>query len=150
MAAWKALSTEEQEKAIGRRKFNDMELSDEEKPENAHNAVTNIEDEDGNELKIVRANMPFANPAKGEFGTYFIRLRGQIFHHAQNAGKYVYRRARGQHGPPSRLQHGRNGHTVLCSLDGYTGSVGRRLGIYKPACGMLGVCIGERHNDDFS
>ncbi len=78
MNAWNALSTEEQEKAIGRRKFNDVELSDEEKPENAHNAVTNIEDEDGNELKIVRANMPFANPAKGEFGTYFIGYAGKF------------------------------------------------------------------------
>ncbi len=72
MKAWNALPVEEQEKAIGRRKFNDVELSDEEKPQNAHNAVTNITDADGNELKIVRSNMPFANPAKGEYGTYFI------------------------------------------------------------------------------
>ena len=72
MNEWNSLSTEEQEKVIGRRKFDDWELSDEEKPENAHNVVTNIEDEEGNELKIVRANMPFANPAKREFGTYFI------------------------------------------------------------------------------
>ena len=72
MNEWNNLSTEEQEKVVGRKKFDDWELSDEEKPENAHNAVTNIEDEEGNELKIVRANMPFANPAKREFGTYFI------------------------------------------------------------------------------
>ena len=72
MDAWNALSTEEQEKAIGRKKYNDIELSEEEKPENAHNAVTNISDEDGNELKIVRANMAFANPSKNEYGTYFI------------------------------------------------------------------------------
>ena len=72
MDAWNALSTEEQEKAIGRRKYNDVELGDEEKPASAHNAVTNISDEEGNELKIVRANMPFANPSKGEYGTYFI------------------------------------------------------------------------------
>ena len=78
MDAWNALATEEQEKAIGRRKFNDVELSDEEKPENAHNAVTNIEDEHGNELKIVRANMPFANPAKGEFGTDVIGYAGKF------------------------------------------------------------------------
>ncbi|MDR0827159.1 MAG: Dyp-type peroxidase [Desulfovibrio sp.] len=76
MAAWKTLSTEEQEKAIGRRKFNDQELSDDEKPENAHNAVTNISDAEGNELKIVRANMPFANPSTGEYGTYFIGYAG--------------------------------------------------------------------------
>ena len=68
MIAWNNLSTEEQEKAIGRHKFNDVELSDDEKPENAHNAVSNI----GDELKIVRANMPFANTSKGEYGTYFI------------------------------------------------------------------------------
>ena len=76
MEQWNALSTEEQEKIVGRRKYNDLELSDEEKPENAHNAVTNISDSDGVELKIVRANMPFANPTKGEFGTYFIGYAG--------------------------------------------------------------------------
>ena len=68
MDAWNALSVEEQEKVIGRRKYNDVELSDEQKPQNAHNAVTNI----GDDLKIVRANMPFANTSKGEYGTYFI------------------------------------------------------------------------------
>lgn len=68
MVAWNALPVEAQEKVIGRHKFNDVELSDEEKPENAHNAVTNI----GDDLKIVRANMPFANTSKGEYGTYFI------------------------------------------------------------------------------
>jgi len=76
MVKWNNLSTEEQEKVVGRRKYNDLELSDEEKPENAHNAVTNIKDDQGNELKIVRANMAFANPSKGEFGTYFIGYAG--------------------------------------------------------------------------
>lgn len=68
MTAWNSLTVEEQEKVIGRRKFNDVELSDEEKPANAHNAVSNI----GDDFKIVRANMPFANTSKGEYGTYFI------------------------------------------------------------------------------
>ena len=76
MEKWNALPTEEQEKVVGRRKYNDLELGDDEKPANAHNAVTNISDENGDELKIVRANMPFANPAKGEFGTYFIGYSG--------------------------------------------------------------------------
>jgi putative iron-dependent peroxidase len=76
MSAWNMLPVEEQEKVIGRRKFQDVELADEEKPRNAHNAVTNIQDAGGNELKIVRANMPFANPAKGEYGTYFIGYAG--------------------------------------------------------------------------
>ena len=68
MYAWNALKTANQEKVIGRHKYNDIELSDEEKPANAHNAVTNI----GDDLKIIRGNMPFANTAKGEYGTYFI------------------------------------------------------------------------------
>ena len=76
MTAWNALPVEEQEKAIGRRKFNDVELDDDERPESAHNVVTNISDKDGNELKIVRANMPFATPTRGEFGTYFIGYAG--------------------------------------------------------------------------
>lgn len=72
MKSWAALPTEEQEKVIGRRKFNDVELTDEEKPANAHNAVTNIQNDKGEDLKIVRANMPFTNPVTGETGTYFI------------------------------------------------------------------------------
>lgn len=76
MNAWNSLTTEEQEKVVGRRKFNDVELNDDEKPDNAHNAVTNVSDDEGNELKIVRANMPFANPSRGEFGTYFIGYAG--------------------------------------------------------------------------
>ena len=76
MDKWNHLPTEEQEKVVGRRKYNDLELSDDEKPQNAHNAVTNITNADGDELKIVRANMPFANPSKGEFGTYFIGYAG--------------------------------------------------------------------------
>ena len=40
------------------------------KPSFAHNALTTIE-ENGEELEIVRANMPFGEVGKGEFGTYF-------------------------------------------------------------------------------
>ncbi|MDR2612217.1 MAG: Dyp-type peroxidase [Deltaproteobacteria bacterium] len=72
MKAWNALPTLEQEKAIGRRKYDDRELEDGVKPENAHNAVTNIKGEDGSEIKIVRANMAFASPSRNEHGTYFI------------------------------------------------------------------------------
>ncbi|MDR2342500.1 MAG: Dyp-type peroxidase [Campylobacteraceae bacterium] len=72
MKAWNELPLTEQEKVIGRRRYTDEELGEDMKPANAHNAVTNITDENGNELKIIRANMPFANPSKGEFGTYFI------------------------------------------------------------------------------
>lgn len=72
MDAWKGLSTEEQEKVIGRSKENDIEMSEEIKPSNSHIALANIEGENGEELKIVRDNMPFGSPSTNEFGTYFI------------------------------------------------------------------------------
>jgi len=69
--AWNALSTEEQEKVIGRYKLSDIELDDSVKPTNAHNALTVIE-ENGKQLQILRDNMPFGQPGSDEFGTYFI------------------------------------------------------------------------------
>ena len=72
MAAWKALTTEEQEGVIGRTKLDDIELDDAVKPPNSHVALNVIEDDAGNELKIVRHNMPFGEIGRGEFGTYFI------------------------------------------------------------------------------
>jgi porphyrinogen peroxidase len=71
MNGWNALSTEAQEKIIGRKKLSDIELDDSAKPTSAHSALTTIE-EDGKEVKILRDNMPFGKAAQGEFGTYFI------------------------------------------------------------------------------
>src|SRR5580704_2075754 len=71
MKAWNALSTEAQERIIGRKKLTDIELDDAVKPSNAHSALTVIE-ENGKEVKILRDNMPFGQPGRGEFGTYFI------------------------------------------------------------------------------
>jgi porphyrinogen peroxidase len=72
MAGWNAVSTEEQEGIVGRTKLSDIELSDDVKPTFAHNALTSIEDDDGEEIDIVRDNMPFGVAGKGEYGTYFI------------------------------------------------------------------------------
>ncbi|CAM5183882.1 Dye-decolorizing peroxidase YfeX [Castellaniella defragrans] len=71
LAGWNALPVEMQEKIIGRTKQTNIELADDVKPSWAHNALTVIE-EDGEELDIVRDNMPFGEVGKGEFGTYFI------------------------------------------------------------------------------
>jgi putative iron-dependent peroxidase len=68
---WNALSTEAQERIIGRTKLSDIELNDSVKPTSAHSALTTIV-EDGKEIKILRDNMPFGRAAHGEFGTYFI------------------------------------------------------------------------------
>ena len=71
LAGWDALSTEAQERIIGRTKLSDIELDDAVKPTSAHNALTTIV-EGGKEMKILRDNMPFGSAAEGEFGTYFI------------------------------------------------------------------------------
>ncbi|KAA0117013.1 Dyp-type peroxidase [Mycolicibacterium sp. P9-22] len=72
MSAWRALSVDEQQNVIGRTKADDIEMDDDVKPANSHIALNVITDEDGNELKIVRRNMPYGTVGNGEFGTYFI------------------------------------------------------------------------------
>ena len=72
MSAWNELTVEAQEKVIGRTKLADIELDEETKPSNSHSALTVITDENGEEVKILRDNMPFGRPGAGEFGTYFI------------------------------------------------------------------------------
>jgi porphyrinogen peroxidase len=72
LAGWNALSTEEQEKAIGRTKLANIELADDVKPSNSHVALNTIVDADGTERKILRENMPFGNVGRGEFGTFYI------------------------------------------------------------------------------
>jgi porphyrinogen peroxidase len=71
MAGWNGLSTEAQERIIGRTKLADIELDDAVKTTSAHNALTQIF-ENGKQIQIVRDNMPFGNVGRGEFGTYFI------------------------------------------------------------------------------
>jgi putative iron-dependent peroxidase len=71
MSRWNALSTEEQERIIGRKKLSDIELSDTAKAPFAHNVLTTVV-ENGKEVEILRDNMPFGKPGHGEFGTYFI------------------------------------------------------------------------------
>lgn len=71
LAGWNGLSTEAQERIIGRTKLSDIELDDGVKPTSAHNMLTTIV-ENGKELKIIRDNMPFGRVGDKEFGTYFI------------------------------------------------------------------------------
>lgn len=68
MNAWKSLPVNEQEKVIGRSKEDDIEMPDDVKPSNSHSALANV----GDDLKIVRDNMPFAKVGTNEMGTYFI------------------------------------------------------------------------------
>jgi putative iron-dependent peroxidase len=72
MSSWDALSVGEQERVIGRTKLEDIEMDDDQKPANSHLALNVITDAEGNELKIVRHNMPFGEVGRSEFGTYYI------------------------------------------------------------------------------
>lgn len=72
LEAWNALKVEDQEAAIGRHKLDNVEIPDEDKAPNSHLALNVVKDADGNELKILRDNMPFGSVQKGEFGTYYI------------------------------------------------------------------------------
>jgi putative iron-dependent peroxidase len=71
MPIWEHMTTGDQEKAVGREKFSDFELDDDDKFKNAHNVASKYE-VDGVEQKIVRMNVPYAQPAVGNIGTYFI------------------------------------------------------------------------------
>ncbi|GJF08187.1 peroxidase [Mycolicibacterium cyprinidarum] len=75
MAAWNALSVTEQELVIGRTKLENIELDDAVQPANSHVTLNTLTDEDGNDLQVVRANMPFGSlggAPGGECGTYYI------------------------------------------------------------------------------
>ena len=71
MTGWNALPVETQERIIGRTKLADIELDEAVKPTSSHSSLTTLV-ENGEEVKILRDNMPFGRPGSGEFGTYFI------------------------------------------------------------------------------
>src|SRR5579859_1360587 len=71
MTGWNSLSVETQERIIGRTKLADIELDAAVKPTCSHSSLTTIT-ANGEEVKILRDNMPFGRPGMGEFGTYFI------------------------------------------------------------------------------
>ena len=52
--------------------LSDIEMPDDVKPSNSHVALNTIEEPDGTERQILRANMPFGEVGRGEFGTYYI------------------------------------------------------------------------------
>jgi putative iron-dependent peroxidase len=80
LAGWRKLSTETQEKIIGRTKIDNIELSDPPQGEQQpHKSLANISDGDGREYEILRDNMPFGSPGSGEFGTYFIGYSNQLW-----------------------------------------------------------------------
>ena len=72
LAAWNALTVEQQEAAIGRTKLDGVEFSDEDKAPDSHLTLNVIEDAEGEQLQIMRFNMPFGRAGSAEFGTYYV------------------------------------------------------------------------------
>ena len=70
LAGFEALPLAEQERVFGRTKSDSVEFSDEEKPDTAHIARVEIEDEHGDELQIYRRSVPYARLA--EHGLLFL------------------------------------------------------------------------------
>ncbi len=71
LATWGELAVEEQERIIGRTKLDDVERDDA-GGRKSHRSLNTIVEADGTERAILRDNMPFGHPGRGEFGTYFI------------------------------------------------------------------------------
>jgi len=72
LGAWRAQPVEAQERIIGRTKQDNTELPDAAAAaQKSHKTLCTITDANG-EHDILRDNMPFANPGRGEYGTYFI------------------------------------------------------------------------------
>ncbi len=72
LTMWNALSVEDQELVIGRKKLSNVELPEAAKPSNSHVALNTIVDPDGTQRQILRDNMAFGTIGSREFGTYFI------------------------------------------------------------------------------
>ena len=74
---WKRLKVDAQEQVIGRTKLESIELDDDVKPENAHVARTVIEDEEGEEMEILRHSLPYGD-GRGEQGLFFIAYTNNL------------------------------------------------------------------------
>lgn len=78
LAGWSKLSAEQQEAVIGRTKLDNTELDDAQSGQKSHKTLTTIEAENGEEMEIMRDNMPFGS-ATGESGTYFIAYTRRLW-----------------------------------------------------------------------
>jgi putative iron-dependent peroxidase len=70
--AWGAVPAHVQEAIIGRTKIDNVEIDDDDAPRKSHKSLATIVDAGGNEHDILRDNMPFGQPGRNEFGTYFV------------------------------------------------------------------------------
>ena len=74
---WKKLKVDAQELVMGRTKLESIELDDEVKPENSHVARTVVEDNEGEELAILRHSLPYGD-GRGDQGLFFIAYTNDL------------------------------------------------------------------------
>jgi putative iron-dependent peroxidase len=79
LAAWAKLSSEQQERVIGRTKLDNVELDEAQGDRKSHKTLATFADANGVEHAILRDNMPFGAPGRGEFGTYFIGYARELW-----------------------------------------------------------------------
>lgn len=77
--AWNALPVPDQEAIIGRSKVENIEHDSAAETRKSHKTLSTITDDAGVEHDILRDNMPFGSPGRGEFGTYFIGYTGRLW-----------------------------------------------------------------------
>ena len=74
---WKKLKVDVQEHVIGRTKLESIELDDDIQPENSHVSRTVVEDDEGEELAILRHSLPYGD-GKGDQGLFFIAYTNDL------------------------------------------------------------------------
>lgn len=77
LAKWQQLKVDAQEQVFGRTKLESIELDDDVKPSNAHVARTVVEDEDGEEMEILRHSLPYGD-GTGEQGLFFVAYTNNL------------------------------------------------------------------------
>ena len=128
LAGWNALSTEAQERIIGRTKLSDIELDDAVKPTYAHNALDH--DRGGWQGNQDHPRQHAVRP-RGREGVrhLFHRLRAFAANDRADAGKHVRRSASRQLRSFARFQRCQDRQSVLRAISDFPGKCrGRRSG----------------------
>ena len=125
LAGWNALPTEMQERIIGRTKLSDIELDAAAKPSWAHNELNKIV-ENGREIKILRANMPFGRAGQGGSGTYYIAYARSPRTIEQMLENMFVGKPLGNYDRNPRFQPGRDRYAVLRPVGDLSRQCGRQ------------------------
>lgn len=77
LTKWQKLKVDAQEHVFGRTKLESIELDDDVKPKNAHIARTVVEDDEGEEMEILRHSLPYGD-GQGDQGLFFVAYTNNL------------------------------------------------------------------------